>query len=244
MNWIYLSPHFDDAAFSCGGLIWEQVQKGDQVSIFTICAGEPPVGPISEYAQGLHARWSTGLEAVAVRREENRRSCQVLGAEAIDFTIPDVIYRRSTSDGSPICESDADLTAGLRPEEGHLIALLKKELDKRIPADCEIISPLAIGGHIDHKLTRAAVESLGRPARYYADFPYLLDLEDPQVNPEQRGMRQELHPISEKGLDAWQASIAAHTSQISTFWDNAKQMREVVRAYWEPIKGLNIWDFA
>ena len=29
MRWIYLSPHFDDAVLSCGGLIWEQTHSGD-----------------------------------------------------------------------------------------------------------------------------------------------------------------------------------------------------------------------
>jgi hypothetical protein len=68
MEWIYLSPHFDDVAFSCGGLVWEQTELGDEVSIWTICAGEPPPGPVSKYAQSLHDRWKTGPSAVSVVR--------------------------------------------------------------------------------------------------------------------------------------------------------------------------------
>jgi len=42
MHWIYLSPHLDDAVLSCGGIIWQQVQSGHQVEIWTICAADPP----------------------------------------------------------------------------------------------------------------------------------------------------------------------------------------------------------
>ena len=240
MQWIYLSPHFDDAAFSCGGLIWEQVQKGDQVSILTVCAGEPPAGPITDYAQSLHARWETGLDAVAVRRDENLRSSQILGAEVISLAIPDVIYRRSPVDGLPICESDADLFAGLRPEESPLVDNLMKELDKKVPRDSEIVSPLALGGHVDHRLVRTAVEKLGRPTKYYADFPYLIDKGEPQIENDWE-MDYALYPIAGKGLAAWQASIAAHSSQLSTFWSDAKEMQAAVRGYWEPLQGLKIW---
>jgi hypothetical protein len=55
------------------------------------------------------------------------------------------------------------------------------------------------------------------------------------------GMHHNLYPISKKGLETWQASIAAHCSQISTFWTSTHQMREVVQAYWEPNRGLDIW---
>jgi len=40
MRWIYISPHFDDAVLSCGGLIWEQTHKGITVEIWTVCAGD------------------------------------------------------------------------------------------------------------------------------------------------------------------------------------------------------------
>ena len=242
MKRIYLSPHFDDAAFSCGGVIWEQVQTGDQVSILTVCAGEPPPAPISKYAQSLHTRWQTGTNAVKVRKDENRHSCQILGARAINLAIPDVIYRRSPIDGLPICMSDADLTAELQAVETPIIETLKDELVKNIPKDCEIVSPLALGGHVDHRLVRSAVELLGRPVKYYADFPYSADLDSSQIDLEM-GMHHDLHPISRKSLETWQSSIAAHASQISTFWNSANQMREAVQAYWEPNQGLNFWYF-
>jgi len=74
MNWIYLSPHLDDVALSVGGLLWEQSQAGEQVAVWTICAGDPPPGDFAAFAQTLHARWGIGIEAAAARRAAATRS--------------------------------------------------------------------------------------------------------------------------------------------------------------------------
>ena len=242
MEWIYLSPHFDDVALSCGGLVWELVKSGDEVSVWTICAGEPPPGPISQFAQSLQERWDTGQDAVSIRKVENLRSCQIMGATPIDFSIPDAVYRCSPVDGAPMYVSDADLFAELRPEEIQLVESLMIELDKTLPPDCELVCPLALGGHVDHRLVRKAVEELGRAVWYYADFPYLIDLDETPIEQELE-MSHKFFPISERGLTAWEASVAAHSSQISTFWSSASQMQEAVRAYWEPVRGLRLWRF-
>ena len=78
MDWIYLSPHLDDAALSLGGLIWEQTQAGKRVSIWTICAGNPPPGDFSPFAEALHARWEVGRDAMEERRTEDIESCKRL----------------------------------------------------------------------------------------------------------------------------------------------------------------------
>lgn len=73
--------------------IWWQTQQGEKVEIWTVCAGNPPEGPLSPYAQTLHQRWQTGPEAVAVRRQEDQEACQRIGALPRYFSIPDCIYR-------------------------------------------------------------------------------------------------------------------------------------------------------
>ena len=68
MRWIYLSPHFDDAVLSCGGLIRAQSQEGLAVEIWTIFAGDPPPGPLSEFALKIHARQNQEPELPRYRR--------------------------------------------------------------------------------------------------------------------------------------------------------------------------------
>ena len=72
---VYLSPHLDDAVFSCGGVIYQQTSMGDEVLVVTICAGEPMTDQLSPFAQGLHERWGIDQASVEVRREEDLRAC-------------------------------------------------------------------------------------------------------------------------------------------------------------------------
>jgi LmbE family N-acetylglucosaminyl deacetylase len=243
MEWIYLSPHFDDVAFSCGGLIWEQVEAGITVSIWTICAGEPPPGPISSYAQSLHERWGTGRDAVVVRRAEDLLSSQRMGARSCNFSIPDAIYRRSPLDDEYLYTSDPELFIELRQEEGHLVESLQDELNQALPQDFELVCPLALGGHVDHRLVRSAAERLGKRMWYYADYPYTVN-PDEDLGEYDREMLHRLFPVSERGLTVWQQAVAAHSSQISTFWSGTDEMRNAIRAYWKPIKGTRLWYFA
>jgi LmbE family N-acetylglucosaminyl deacetylase len=242
MHWVYLSPHFDDAAFSCGGLIWEQVQSGEQVSIWTICAGEPPPEPLSAYAESLHERWETGRDAVAARRAEDLLSSQRMGASSCSFSIPDAIYRRSPWDNSPLYTSDAELFTALRVNESQLVKTLTGDLEQALPQVCELVCPLALGGHVDHRLVRSAAEELGRRMWYYADYPYTVNPEEDMLEND-RGMHYKVFPVSLRGLTIWQQAVAAHSSQMSTFWSSLDQMRDAIRAYWEPIKGVRFWYF-
>jgi LmbE family N-acetylglucosaminyl deacetylase len=93
MNWTYISPHLDDAAFSCGGLVWEQTSAGEKVSIWTIFAGDPPQGTLSDFAEKLQTRWRGGRESMSFRRQEDIQACERIGASYRQFPFPDCIYR-------------------------------------------------------------------------------------------------------------------------------------------------------
>ena len=97
MRWIYLSPHLDDAVLSCGGLIWEQTHRGIPVEIWTINAGDPPPGPVSDFISVTHFLWGTGTpqETVDLRRMEDKNAASIVGAQARHLTNVDALYRRS-----------------------------------------------------------------------------------------------------------------------------------------------------
>ena len=70
---VYLSPHYDDAALSCGGSIHQQVQAGELVLVITICAAPPETNePFSPYAQAMHRVWGDPLDVVATRQAEDQ----------------------------------------------------------------------------------------------------------------------------------------------------------------------------
>lgn len=229
MEWIYLSPHLDDIAMSCGGLVWEQAMAGEHVTIWSICAGDPPDTPLSPLAQSLHDRWETGREAVALRREEDARSCAALGAIPRHFTWPDVIYRSYPHTGQPVITANEELFTAA-PED-HLVIELSEVLAGQTPPGSQLVCPLALGCHVDHLLVRAAAERTGRRLLYYADYPYILTSPELLAAMERKADLRRGAAISEAGLAAWQSAIRAHRSQISTFWRDEREMALALSNY-------------
>ncbi len=249
MHWVYLSPHFDDAVLSCGGLIWMQTQAGDQVEIFTICAGDVPPGPLSSFAQELHERWETGTEAVERRRAEDIAACKYLDAAHQHFEIPDCIYRRADSYGQGdalqadlfLYATEEALSGPLHPGEQGLILKLSTELAQVLPPHAQLVCPLALGTHVDHQLVRAAAERLDRLLWYYTDYPYVMKNLENLGQLRQTGWHSTTFPVSLDGLQAWQEAIAAHRSQISTFWPDLEAMQVDIQTYWGLWGGVLLW---
>jgi LmbE family N-acetylglucosaminyl deacetylase len=240
MDWVYISPHLDDVAFSCGGLVWEQAHRGQMIAIWTICAGDPPPDPLSGFAQSLHERWGVGREAVLQRRSEDMRACQRMGADWQHFSIPDCIYRKSPVSGQALYTSEEGLFGEIHPEEQELVERVRQMLATRLPVGAKLVCPLGLGRHVDHRLTRAAAERTGRALWYYADYPYV-QRESAQVEEKTVGMSGEAVHLSEAGLEAWVDAAGAYTSQTSSFWADMEAMRESIRGYAGQIGGVKLW---
>ena len=256
MEWIFLSPHFDDAVFSCGGLIWELTSKGDRVQIWTICAGEIPQGELSAYAEEHHLRWNTGSDTIAVRRMEDLRSCKVVSASYYHFPLPDCIYRRAGDNYWTAGQSSATNLANreehlytsnealfgpVHPAERELIQQLSDRIAILVPSGAEVVCPLTIGGHADHRLTRLAAEQTGKRLWYYADFPYVLTNWDKLNTFIEPGWKLRRFNLSPLGLQAWGDAVSRHASQISTFWSDVNAMRQELGAYHQKLNGTMLW---
>ena len=73
---LYISPHFDDAVFSCGSQIYDRIQRGERVVVVTVCAAPPPaLSELSPFAAGLHARWSASGQS-----NFDRAAIEIIGA--------------------------------------------------------------------------------------------------------------------------------------------------------------------
>jgi LmbE family N-acetylglucosaminyl deacetylase len=246
MRWIYLSPHFDDVVLSCGGMVWEQVQAGQSVEVWTICAGQPPAeAPYSDFAQSLHARWQTGPEASLVRRAEDEAAAQVLGVRTVYYDLPDCIYRR-LPDGSFLVNGEDDLWQPLHPQEVGVAAELANWLKANLCRDDILVSPMTLGSHVDHHLVRAAAETAAAAAgcrlAYYADYPYAVRQPEALRAMLQPTWQELCMPVSTAGLAGWQQAIAQHVSQISTFWSGLAEMCAAVESYWRAGGGTCLWQ--
>jgi len=237
MHWIYLSPHFDDAALSCGGMIWEQTRSGETVEIWTICSGSPGDDPLPPFAESLHSRWGTGTDAVEIRNTEDQEACRILNASWHYFDILDCIYRRIPNTSQPVILNEQDLFQPLKLEESYLLISLAKRLNQAVKPDWNLVSPLGVGGHVDHRLTRAAAEALTHTLHYYIEYPYCR--EDNFKRDEWINSQWQKHSIqiSEDGLSAWIRSIAAYKSQLSSFWDSKDAMSREIATLWQMDSG-------
>lgn len=242
MTWIYLSPHLDDAAFSCGGLIWQQAQAGEDVEVWTICAGMSPEEDLPPFAQSLHDRWGTGAETVARRRAEDEQAVNVLGARHRWFDIPDCIYRRDPQNGQPLYTSGAAIFGNLHPADAALLSDLSAKLAAELPADATVVAPLTIGNHVDHQLVRQATASLPQALSIYADFPYIVNNQHLIAYRLPNAAKSLEFAISDAALSAWQDAVACYGSQLSTFWASEADMRQAIEAYVSHNGGLHIWQ--
>ena len=243
MRWIYLSPHYDDAVLSCGGLIWEQVRAGETVEIWTIFSGNPPPGPLSGYAFEHHERWGVVDSLIALRRTEDEAACAAVGAAPRYFDLPDCIYRR-LPDGEAVIKNRIDLFSPVHPGETGLINFITGLLEENLSSSDRLVCPLSVGGHVDHLLVRPAAEATGSDVWFYADFPYTI-MEEFKFHLEDwvpAGSRRLKHPISNAGLAAWQAGVACYASQVSTFWNSLAEMYIGIKSYAQTQLGSTLWQ--
>ncbi len=174
---LYLSPHFDDAILSCGGLIHAQRQAGERVGILTLCSGSPESGPLSPLARRYEDEWSKSGDGMALRREENAAGLSTWGVSGWDGGSPDAIYRSGA--GASYYPRREDLFGEPNPRDAAaLLPVWETEL-RRIAAEhgpsVLLYAPLGVGGHVDHELTRRLAHQVGEAGwavRFYEDCPY------------------------------------------------------------------------
>jgi LmbE family N-acetylglucosaminyl deacetylase len=240
---IYLSPHLDDVALSCGGQIFMQAEQGKAVLIVTVMAGDKPGQSDSKYIQELHERWQLERDAVARRRAEDTQACRILGADHLYWEIPDCIYRFDDVTSEPFYLSDEDIFGDVHPSELYLINTLANQIMALPPHD-RLMVPLGVGNHVDHQITRRAAEkSTAKGMFYYEEYPYA---DDPrvlwkadQLVPE--SWQLTTIPLSEASLEAKINAIASYESQLSSFFRDRADMAGAVRRYINANYGERIW---
>jgi len=135
-----VSPHLDDAVYSCGGTLARLAAGGATVTIATV---------FTRTATG--GAGAGGLDVMAVRRAEDRTATARLGADrAVHLDFPDAPYRGYGGPGAlfrPRLRDDrivADVADGLL----ELVGDLRPDL---------LLVPQGVGGHVDHLLVVDAV---------------------------------------------------------------------------------------
>jgi LmbE family N-acetylglucosaminyl deacetylase len=239
---IVLSPHLDDAVLSCGGRIAAITRAGGRALTVTPFAGDEPETSPSRLAGNLRRSWQLPAgQVVAARRREDDEAGRRLGAETEHWTLREALYRTDAG-GHALYASHAALYG----EPAAADAATAEEVTKRIcnlPATALLLVPLAVGGHVDHRLVRAAAERSGRTMAYYEDFPYsewkwfgvrrALDSDS--------SWSSEALPLSPDLLELRKQAILAYSSQVRTLFRSAGRLGKQLRRAARRAGGERIW---
>lgn len=234
---VFIAPHPDDAALSCGGQIAGLVDQGARVLVVTLCAGDPPRdAPLSPFARYLHREWGLGDEPMRLRRAEDARALQILGCDGLQLDQLDAPYRVARYGIGDGWRGEVDPDDPLIPASLTILT----HLHVQQPEACMYV-PLGVGNHVDHQILCAVGQRLrdsGATIVWYEDAPYAA--KDPAAVQQ----RLRLLPASftpevidiTVGLDRKLAAIAAHASQQRELFGEA-DMTQVMTSYAAEIAG-------
>lgn len=234
---IILSPHYDDAALSCGGLIAQLSAAGERVVVATLFGGKPDPGRLSPFALQIHGRPLAGDDPIDQRRAEERAALALLTAESRPGDYLDCIYRQDAAGTRWLYAGEAALFGSVDPADDGLAEDLAHCLAALAPAPpgCVIYAPLAIGSHVDHQITRrsaAVLKDHDYDVWYYEDYPYIA--RDPAGLAASLGepsrWRSRLIPLSQPDVQRKVMAVLAYPSQLGVLFPGEEAMVERVSA--------------
>jgi len=234
---VYLSPHLDDVALSCGGLIHQQAWQGLRPLVITCFAGVPDYRRLSPFAAQLHQSWGQLADPVEQRRCEDATAMTYLGAEYQHWDYLDCIYRCHPVSGEFLYPSAPAIFGELGSAEHNLIDELAKRLAASLPVEgTRIYAPLAIGHHVDHRIVSQAALYLrlhGFSVQCYEDYPYAEDNENlaEALQSWASPPLPTVQTLNEEDLEAKITAIRLYRSQLDMLFGGESAMATRVSSY-------------
>lgn len=264
---IYLSAHYDDAVFSCGGTIHRQCREGRRVLVITVFAAPPDPGtPLSALARHLHGCIA---DPVSVRRAEDRAALARLGVAGHRLSFREAVYRGDPATGKWHYPQLTDLFGTVVPRDESLARAIADAVAPPTTDGPETIFyvPLGIGNHVDHQLVHQTGRQLaerGHAVLFYEDYPYADPAHPASADRDGRFSlaaavevleKQEatalLSPLNEADLAARVAGMCAYRSQLGEFRDAAQVIADhlgryvrrddppiMAERFWRPAEGI------
>lgn len=204
---LFVSPHLDDVAFSCGGTLAALADQGWRTVMATCFTAT--VLPATGFALACQLDKGLGAEIdyMALRRNEDREAADILGVADLRWLdLPEAPHRGYAT--APA------LFGPVHTDDGIWIQLadrLRALIGDTAPD--QIFAPQGLGNHVDHQHTIRAVQSVAddRPIAWYRDTPYAI--RDPAAAPIVRAPVAATVPIATT-LDRKIRAACAYRSQI------------------------------
>lgn len=247
---VFIEPHFDDVAFSCGGLLSELSQAGTDIDLVTVFTEGPSSGEqlsperLSPLARDIHEGWGAAINPYQTRKREAMDAIASLGARSHWLGLQEALYREpALTSPEELLELEGD------PQEDSsfqdVTEALKEFLEKTLgklespPSSPSVLlfAPLGVGGHRDHSLVHRAVRDLplkrqGIATWYYEDFPYTLDIDALKRRVRQLGGRWEPTTVDVRSSIEARASLSArYATQVGAIFESQENLEESIRSY-------------
>jgi LmbE family N-acetylglucosaminyl deacetylase len=220
-----LSPHLDDAVFSCGGTLALLARQGWRVVIATLFTRSVPDPKGFALACQLDKGLDAAIDYMALRRAEDVEAASRLRlAPPIHVPLPEAPHRGY--------QSAAALFGAIGSEDTVAVALgdaIRRLVDAQTPD--LILAPQAIGGHIDHVQVVRAMPDLDVPVLWWRDFPYVVRAGTPA---EPFRDRMDVLPTESVRLDerasaAKEEACLAYASQLGFQFGGPDGLRQLLR---------------
>src|SRR5262249_52194579 len=153
---------------------------------------------------------------------------EILGSDYRWLEFPDAIYR------GDLYLSDEDLFGAVKDGDAAVATAVATAIAGLVEETCapRVYLPLAVGGHVDHRICRAAATALPVEVLLYEDFPYTATpgAVEEAVRSSGLSLKPELVDVSD-AIDRRLAAIGAYPSQIPTIFRHYGPFERVVREY-------------
>ena len=222
---LFLSPHLDDAVFSCGGTMAQLADAGWRSVMAT--AFTATVLPATGFALACQLDKGLGAEVdyMALRRDEDRGAAAILGVADLRWLdLPEAPHRGY--------QSAAALFDTLRDDDAVWRALADRieALAEELQPDL-VLAPQGLGNHVDHQqMIRAVRQAAPRHLAFYRDTPYALR----DTNAVSDHMVPGLHecaPGIAGGLERKIAASCAYRSQIGFQFGGPDRLAAALRGF-------------
>ena len=204
-----LSPHLDDAAFSCGGTLALLARAGWRVVVATLFTASVPDPTGFALACQLDKGLGPEIDYMTLRRREDEAACAALGAEPRWLPFREAPHRGYASAAELFGEIrlDDEIAAALTDAVAELVAELRPGL---------VFAPQAIGGQVHHVQVVRALDRVGAPLAWWRDFPYVTREARPAEPFAHRmsALPEHAVPLDDGATRAKRAACLAYASQL------------------------------
>jgi LmbE family N-acetylglucosaminyl deacetylase len=168
---LIVSPHFDDAPLSLGQSMIDGALSPHRVTVGIVFGR-------TSWVRWFHPTRSRAPVAGAIRRAEELHAAMRFRYRVRIAGFEEAILRLDTTDPAIYLDHDFDA------DESPLMPAVREAIDRWSGDADQVVFPLGVGGHVDHKLCATVGRELsdrGTPVAFYEERPYRAYIDDDAV---------------------------------------------------------------